>query len=167
MKFLKLGFCVVLIFGLFNFSNASGQLFMEESPLVGKAAKDFTLNTLKAQNVNMTKFRDDQSAIVFFWATWCPHCREQLSALNSSRQEIEKKGIKIILVDLGESPDQVRSYVEKNKIDLDVFLDQDQELAQDYGLIGVPTLVFIDKKGITKAVDHHLPENYEQILSGS
>ncbi len=164
MKFLKPILSFVLIFSFFNFSYASGQMFMEKNPFIGKAAKDFTLDTLSAKKVNMTHFRDGKSAIVFFWATWCPHCREQLSSLNANRQEIEGKGIKIILVDIGENADQVRSYVEKNQVHLEVFLDEDQTSAEDYGLIGVPTFFLINKNGMTQAVEHHLPENYEEIL---
>ena len=165
MRFLKFTLCFFFMISGFSLSQASGQMFMEESPLIGKAAKDFTLDTLSTKDVNMTKFRGDQSAIVFFWATWCPHCREQLSSLNANRGQIESQGIKIILVDLGESADQVRAYLDKNRIGLEVFLDQDQSLAEDYALVGVPTLIFIDKKGFTRAVEHHLPDNYQEILS--
>ena len=165
MNFLKSILCFVFMVSFVNLSHASGQIPKEKNSFIGKKAKDFTLETLSAKKVNMTDFRDGQSAIIFFWATWCPHCREQLAALNANRQEIEGKGIKIILVDTGESADEARSYVKRNQIQLEVFLDEDQTAAEDYGLIGVPTFFFVDKKGVMKAVEHYLPENYEDILS--
>ncbi len=54
--------------------------------------------------------------------------------------------------------------MERNKVSLEIFLDEDQKLAEEYGLIGVPTFFFINKNGVTQAVEHRLLENYEEIL---
>lgn len=145
-------------------SKAWGQFFFFENPLVGEQAPDFTLNTVNGKDVNLTKFRDGNAAIVFFWATWCPHCRVQLKELNGEGPEMEKRGIKIVLVDLEEGAEQVRSYLEKHEIQFNVFLDSDAAVSQKYGIVGVPTYFFIDKSGIVQAVEHEIPENYEEIL---
>ena len=145
-------------------THAMGQLFFMENSNLGKAAPDFTLDTLKSRNVNMTRYRDGKSAIVFFWATWCPHCREALQGLNNNATRLAEKGIKVILVDIGESSVEVKEHVEKNRVNFDVFLDKDTSLGEPYGIIGVPTFFFLDDKGIVKAVEHSLPDNYEETL---
>ena len=131
---------------------------------IGKAAPDFTLKTIAGKDVNMTRYRDGKKAIIFFWATWCPHCRVALRELNQDRLEIEKKNIKIILVDLGEEVPEVEAYAKKNKIDGDIFLDEDNSLATPYGLVGVPTFYFLSEDGIVRAIEHALPKNYEELL---
>ncbi len=143
---------------------AMGQFFEFENVNLNKAAPDFTLKTLDGKDVNMTKFREGKSAIIFFWATWCPHCREALKKLNEQRVDLENKGIKVLPVDLGENPAEVKDYVKRYKVGYEVFLDMDSVLAESYGLIGVPTLFFVDKDGIVKGVEHELPENFEEIL---
>ena len=75
------------------------------------------------------------------------------------------KNIKLILVDIGETPEEVRQYTQKNKISFDVFLDVQSSLAESYGIIGVPTFVFVSADGKIKAVEHSLPKDYEKILS--
>lgn len=147
-------------------ASVQAQLSEMESPLIGKPAPDFSLESVKNGKVSLTKLRDGKGAIVFFWATWCPHCRRQLGELNAQAAEIEKKGIKIILIDLGENAKQVSAYLGKQGINLDAVLDENSSLADEYGLVGVPTFYLIDKKGVVKAMEHVLPENYEQILSG-
>jgi len=137
-----------------------------ENPLIGQQAPDFFLESVKNGKVSLAKLRDGQGAIVFFWATWCPHCRRQLGELNTQAAEIEKKGIKIILIDIGENARQVSSYLEKQGINLDAVLDENSSLSDSYGIVGVPTFYLIDKKGVVKAVEHALPENYAKILSG-
>jgi len=135
-----------------------------DNPLTGKPAPDFTLSTLNGKAVNMTQYRNNQKAIIFFWATWCPHCRVALKELNQDMSKIQSQGIKLIVIDLGEDEYQVRSYVKKSKYTLDIFLDKESSLAEPYGIIGVPTFFFVDEKGIIKTVKHSMPENFEEIF---
>ena len=157
----------LLIFSALSPSYASGQFFFLKDPLEGKAAPDFTLKTLSGKEMNLTKFREGNAAIIFFWATWCPHCREQFVELNIQVAEIEKKGIKLILVDLDEDVRLVQSYVQKHNIKQDVVLDTDFAVAEKYSIVGVPTFYFIDKAGVIKSVDHEFPDNYAEVLGGS
>ena len=161
-------FIIVLILGIFIFAGgghlARAQFLFMQNPLVGQSAPDFTLKIADGNKVNMTKLRDNQSAIIFFWATWCPHCAEAIKELNGNLKQFESKGIKLMLVDLGETEREVKAYMARNKLGATVFLDEDTSLAENYGIIGVPTLVFVDPKGVVKAVEHSLPDDYEKIL---
>ena len=149
-----------------NPSHAGAQSFFDffQNQNIGKAAPDFTLRNLKGEDVNMTKYRDGKKAIIFFWATWCPHCRVALKKSIQDKSEIEKKEIKLILVDLGEEEAEVQSHVKRNNIDLDIFLDKENSLAEPYGLIGVPTFYFINQEGFVQAIEHSLPQNYDELL---
>jgi len=152
---------VVLTMSAVSLSFAMANPGFVNQTLIGKPAADFTLNTLKEKNVNMTKYRGGQKAIIFLWATWCPHCRTELKRLNQMQDEMAAKGIKIILVSLGESYGTVKNYIDQNGYTLDIFLDEDQSLEEPYRIVGVPTLFFVDENGVIKYVDHALPEDYE------
>ena len=154
-----------LLFCGFSPSHASGQLFMFANPNIGTPAKDFTLKGADGSEINMTKFREGSKAILFFWATWCPHCRAALHKLNENRQEYVKKDIKVLLVDIGEDAPMVNAYLKKNGIDMMVVLDEEQSLADSYGIIGVPTFFLLDKNGVIRAAENALPDDYEEILS--
>jgi len=145
---------------------AQAQFFMFENPLVGEKAPDFELSTMQDQKDTLSKYRGDKPAIIFFWTTWCPHCREQISTMESLKTEVESKGIKLVLVDLGENKKQVERYFKKNNLDYNVFLDKDSKVAEQYNIVGVPTLIFVDKEGTVQAVEHVFPRNYEEILFG-
>jgi peroxiredoxin len=144
---------------------SQAQFFVMDNPLVNQKIPDFTLNNTKGAKVNLAQYRDNQPTIVFFWATWCPHCREQIKELNKNKDKISGQGIKILLVDVGEDAAQVNKYVSKNNLALDIVLDQEQKVSEDYGLIGVPTFFFVDKNGTIKAVEHVLPEKYAELLN--
>ena len=139
--------------------------FLKEDALLGQSAKDFTLSTVDGQTMSLTKMRDGKGAIVFFWATWCPHCRRTLSDINKGIETIRSKGIKVILVDVGEDAAAVRSYFQKNNMQFDCFLDENSAVAEQYQLIGVPTFFLLNKDGIVRFADHYFPDNYEEIIS--
>jgi len=132
--------------------------------LVGQPAPDFTLETLKGQTISMAQARNGRPAMIFFWATWCPHCRTQLRELALHRGRIETNGIAMVLVDVGEKPREVRNFVHANHIPFDVFLDRDAATAREYRIVGVPTFFFVNAEGSIVAAEHFLPENYGEIL---
>lgn len=144
-----------------------GQFFYMENENIGKPVKDFTLKIVNGEETSLEKFRNGQKAIIFFWATWCPHCRVQLGELNKNQSAIEKKNVKIVLVDVGESEAQVSKYMEKNKIDLDVFLDDESKVSDLYGLVGVPTFYYVGEDGKVVDVQHSLTDDIDKVFKKS
>ena len=158
---------MVILFMLaaaFCLPKAQAQMLFLENTLMGKPAPEFVLDKTSGEKQSLTDFRQGKNTIVFFWATWCPHCREELIVMNKRMEELTQKGIKIAAVDLGEKPQIVKSFVQKNNVKLEVFVDEKSSLEEPYGLIGVPTLFFLDQDGIVKAVKHSLPADVEKFF---
>ncbi len=153
----------VFILG-FAVLSARAQFVFDENPLLGKPPADFTLNTTSGQPMSLETFRQGAPAVIFFWATWCPHCREGLRSLANEQQHFAQKGVKIILVNVEESPRTVKSFIEKYKIPYPVFFDENSQVAEQYAIIGLPTLFFVDKSGVVAGVEHGLPDNFMEIL---
>lgn len=144
---------------------AYAQFLFMKNQLIGKKAPEFTLDTIKEKNVKMSDYREGDKAIVFFWATWCPHCREQLKKLNDEAAQYKSKNIKIILVDVGEQSPIVESYAKKNNLQFNVFLDVESKVAEDYEIIGVPTMFVVGEDGVIKNVIYSLKEDIDQIFA--
>jgi cytochrome c biogenesis protein CcmG, thiol:disulfide interchange protein DsbE len=161
IRIIMIGFFVA---GTLTTTHAVGQVLKSQSPLQGSAAPEFRLESVNGGEIQLAEFRKNQPVILFYWATWCPHCRTQLSELNREKEAIQGKGIKLLLVNVGEKAKTVEGYLSKNNIDLPVALDQDTSVAREYGVVGVPVFFLVDKAGIVRDVQHDLPENYEEIL---
>ena len=161
-------FCIFFLLALFGLSLTpslkAAEFFFMDNELVGKPVPDFTLKTAAGDKMNLAKFRDDKKTILFFWATWCPHCRESLGDLSRKNDELNSKNIRLTLVDIGESEKIVKRFLEKHNILFNVFLDDEETLAEPYGIIGVPTFVFVNEKGIVKEVLHALPQDFEKVF---
>lgn len=161
---IRLAILLVVLVAPFSVLNAAGQIFFFQNSLVGDPVPDFTSDTLQTQKVSMSQLRGSNPAVVFFWATWCPHCRTQLEELNKQKPELEGKGVKVMLVDLGEDASDVSRYLKRQNITMDSFLDSDGAIAEKYSIMGVPTFVLVDKDGIVRFVEHALPKNYGELI---
>ena len=157
-----------LVFGLWFISNAFAMGNVPSTQvkegLMSNAAPDFTLETAAGGSKSLTQARQGKKAVIFFWATWCPHCHDAILLMNKNIDAIHKAGIEIILVDLGESKEEVREYLLRNHVNLDSFMDTDNSLQEPYQLIGVPTLYFVNAKGAILSARHEFPPDYEQLF---
>ncbi len=142
-----------------------GQFFFMENENIGKPAPDFTLPTVDGTATSFAQFRGADKAVIFFWATWCPHCRRELGNLVQKKEVLAQKGIKVALVDVGEDAATVKQYLQKNKVDFTVFLDRETVVAESCNVVGVPMFWLIDKRGVVRDVQYSLPPNYDEILS--
>lgn len=138
---------------------------MDTGDVVGKEARDFTLKTLMHDKQSLKELIKGKKSIIFFWATWCPYCRQEIATLSKNMPDVQKKGIELVFINVGEAPNKVRSFLEKNKIKADVFLDEDSSVAREYGVVGLPTFFYVNKNGFIKATEHALLDGYEDVLS--
>ena len=161
---------ILLVLFLFFSSSVlvTGPVFAQtiNGSLIGMTAPDAVLSKTDGTSASILGSRQGGKAILVFWTTWCPHCYENLGVINDSLASIKQKGIKVILVDLGETKEDVKNYFNRRQMELISFVDGDGVLQEPYHLIGVPTLIFIDEKGIIRNVTNTFPSDYENYFSG-
>ncbi len=128
-------------------------------------APDFILKRTDDQTLSLTQARNGKKAILIFWATWCPHCHEELERVRQNLESIKAKGIEVVLVDIGETKEEVKSYLSNQGIALESFLDEENSVAGQYNVQGVPSVFLIDEKGIVRNMSYGFPADYESQLS--
>lgn len=148
----------------FSASIVNAQLFFMDNTNVGRPAPDFTFKNLSGDDVAFSQNRGEQRALIFFWATWCPYCRAEIVKLSEQKQALEKDGIKIFFVNIGEKQEVVSSFVDKNKVLFDVLIDPRSSSKDLYDIVGLPTLFFVNTDGVVTGAKHSFPENYKDIL---
>ncbi len=68
-----------------NASSISGQQVVGvTSNAVGNVAPDFTLTTVDGKNISLSDLKSSgKPTVLYFWATWCPFCRDELTKLKT------------------------------------------------------------------------------------
>ena len=127
-------------------------------------ADDIILNDLGGQAVNLSGYKG-KPVILFFWTTWCPYCRVELKKLNQQySSQMAKEGITVLGINVSESENKVRRFFKGYPLNFRILLDKDGLLADKYGLMGVPTYIFLDKSGQVISQAQNLPVNYKSLF---
>lgn len=87
--------------------------------------------------------------LVHFWATWCHICEFE----NSNIANIAKDYDVITIASWSESATQVKAYLQKEKLNFPVIVDEDGEWAKVYGVKGVPASFVLDKTGVIQYIE--------------
>lgn len=88
--------------------------------------------------------------VLNFWASWCPPCKGEMPEFN---EVYEKTGedITFMMVDLAdgqrETKEKGAQYVKDQGFSFPVYFDTKQDAADKYGIVSIPTTIFIDKDG--------------------
>ena len=108
---------------------------------------DFTLKDLKGNNVKLSDYRG-KIVILNFWAVWCKYCKQEMPDLNELNKTLKKdNNIVILEVDVQEDINTVKNYLKENKISMNVVLDSDGAVTEEYGITGFPTTFIVNKDG--------------------
>lgn len=132
---------------------------------IGSKSSDFEL----AKNLNLSSINSKYTLIVF-WATWCPHCVEEMpkikeiveeynqqkKTLNIVNDDSEKFNTIVIAVSLDKDENELQQYIEKhhlnNFLNFCEFKGWESSLVKLYNVYATPTMVLLDenKKIIAK-----------------
>jgi len=107
---------------------------------------DFTLQNLQGQPVTLSAYRGHRPVLIVFWATWCPYCVEEMPNLVKLKEKHGDK-LQILGVSIQESREKVAAWAKSRNINFPLLLDEEGDVSSKYGVVGVPTLVVVDKDG--------------------
>lgn len=86
-----------------------------------------------------------EKALVYFWASWCPDCREKLgTAIPSIKKEYPK--ISVITVNADREEAKGKKFAQDEKLDLPVYRDEGKVLTKSLKLFAVPAWAVLQKK---------------------
>jgi peroxiredoxin len=119
---------------------------MIEKPATRIQAPDFTLQDLSGKRVRL---QDLRGKVVFlnFWATWCPPCRLEMPTMEKLHLEFKEQGLEVVAVNIRESEDTVRQFVDQLGLSFTVLLDRRGSVSDEYGAWSIPITYIIDRRG--------------------
>jgi cytochrome c biogenesis protein CcmG/thiol:disulfide interchange protein DsbE len=116
------------------------------SPLVGRAAPDFTLAQFDGKPFTLSQVRG-QVVVLNFWASWCTECHTEQPALNQTWQRFRDSGVLVVGVNFQDTKGDAGDYVRTAGVSYPVVEDGNSRTALAYGLRGIPETFLIDQNG--------------------
>lgn len=127
----------------------------------GDTVPDFQLVNLDGEPVSYSDLKG-KGVVLNFWATWCPPCRREMPLLESTWGVYESENVVIVGIDVGESREDVRRFVDAQGFSYPIWLEPDDtgdlraantnEMLGWFGSAGLPTTVFIRPDGVIDKV---------------
>ena len=121
------------------------------------AAPDFSLYDIQGKMFKLSSQRGNP-VVMFFGTTWCPACRGEMPFYKALYEKYAKSGLKFLYIDINESSRRVERFAKENSFPFLVLVDLDGSVANDYNLIGVPTLFLLDKEGNIISISHQVSD---------
>ena len=108
-------------------------------------APEFTLEQLEGGKISLSELRG-RVVIIDFWATWCGPCRSSLPSLETIYQQYRGRGVTVLLLNQDEKPKAIRKFT-GHRFSAPILLDAGSQVAQQYGVNGIPHTVVVDQQG--------------------
>tara|TARA_B100001175_G_scaffold225319_1_gene192099 strand:+ start:218 stop:748 length:531 start_codon:yes stop_codon:yes gene_type:complete len=151
MKLLTLKFILIFIYLISSSSSYAIQqpniknLVIHKNP---KKLEKINFENINNEIINLNEFKNSL-IIINFWATWCAPCIEEMPSLDRLAVNSNFNNLEILPINIGrDSIEKSKNFYKKLKINnLKIYFDKDLELANKFLLRGLPTTVFINKKG--------------------
>lgn len=122
----------------------------DSAPAVGKLAPDFRWVEPDGATRTLGGLRGTP-VVLNFWATWCVPCRTELPAME--RVAISRRDVTFLAIDLDEDGGKVRDFFDSLGIaTLHPLIDVNSTQAKRYGIVGVPTTVFVGADGVIRQI---------------
>ena len=121
---------------------------------LGQPAPDFRLKTLAGPEVSISELKG-RPVIINFWASWCPPCRLEMPLLIAAYQAHRDVGLEVVAINLTdqESAKDIRKFVAEFQMPFTIALDTKGKTWSRYGLIALPTTVFVGADGMVRVVN--------------
>ena len=117
------------------------------SGMSGEAAPVFAMRDDAGARVSLSQYRG-RVVVMNLWASWCPPCRAEMPDLQRLWQRYRDRGVTVVGVNEGESPQRAREFAASLGIRFPIWIDERQEYGRVYAALGMPTTVVIGRDGV-------------------
>ena len=99
--------------------------------------------------------------LVQYWATWCEPCKSDMARLKELYAKYAGRGFAIVGVSLDHSKDELTTYLDEHRVPWKHVFEEgglDSRPANEMGILTLPTMLLIDKKGNVISRNIHVAE---------
>lgn len=128
-------------------NTAGGISPLDSDKIINSKAPDFALKDLTGKTVSLSALKG-KVVLLNFFATWCPPCRAEMPALNKLRHALKTRGLEVVAVSTDRSINDIKDFLEKNRVDFPILFDADRNVAKQYRVFSMPTTFLINRNGI-------------------
>jgi thiol-disulfide isomerase/thioredoxin len=113
---------------------------------VDPPAPAFSLPARGGATIDLAQYKG-QVVMINFWASWCVPCRQEMPLLDSIYKKYKPLGFTLLSVNVEPEQKDAESFLKQTPVTFPVVFDAKSKVSGLYNVQGMPTTVFIDRKG--------------------
>ncbi len=118
-------------------------------PRVGQSAPALSLPTVNGKILTLASLKG-RPVYLNFYATWCAPCNDEAPTIGKLSAKYKPRGLTVLGVNELESPQKAREFLTKYHLAYEAVVDSDGVAGKDYGALGLPVHIFIDRSGVVR-----------------
>lgn len=135
-------------------------------PVTNQQAKNFALPDLNG-NVHRLVHGALESrpavTLVNFWASWCPHCIQEIPSMNRLAESYPEGKLRVLSINFKESTAHVSHFMKQFSVHFPVLIDRQGDVAAQWGVFAFPSSFLVDDQGrirysVNASIDWNTPK---------
>ena len=108
----------------------------------------FKLSGRDGKAIDLAQFKG-QVVMINFWATWCGPCRQEMPLLEDIYKKYKPMGFTMLAVNVEPDSKAAEAWLGKlaKPVSFPVAFDVESKVSKLYKVAGMPSTVFVDRKG--------------------
>lgn len=125
---------------------------------------DFKFTAADGRPVDLTKMRG-KVVLMDFWASWCQPCLIAFPEVRATYEKLHQEGFEIVGVNFDEDKSDMIKVVQNSKLVWPHHFGgqgMDGKIGEQFGIMGIPNLWIIDKKGVVREMKQGISRDPEE-----
>ncbi|MDX9840145.1 MAG: TlpA disulfide reductase family protein [Desulfobulbus sp.] len=133
----------------------------------GQPLLPFKGQDLNGKPFDLAESIGSKPVMLVFWASWCPSCRTEVPKINQLAAKYGERGMAFVAINVGfnDSVERAQAFARKTGMTYPAIFDGSGQITEPYQLIGVPTIIIADNKGVIQYRNFATPEITEEHFS--
>lgn len=115
----------------------------------GNPAPEISMYDDKGNPFRLFTYKPKNKVVLFFWASWCPHCVEMMPTVVDLYNTKKQAGIDFIAISLDDRKEDWLQFIQQNKLTWKNISDikkWQSPVVKDYALRGTPSFYVLDNE---------------------
>ena len=132
---------------------------------IGDECPGFFVKMIDGENFFLNEYvgekapKNIKGLLFSFCSSTCKPCKKEIPELEKMQEKYKDKGLKVILINVGEKEDLARKLIKEVNTNLPLLLDRYMVVSKRLGVTAVPYTILLDAMGKVKYINTGFAED--------